>query len=209
MLRTRKAGMSEMHNVQPRRFSKPHAENKLLGSACAKMWQMRRIILVCIFFVSNLFIWKALEDDWTYVDCFYFICVTLTTIGFGDFVPSDDSSRIYCVFFIMVGLGGIMGVLAQYFDNMVTYLENRLAGQLRSDALAESRKHNLEGEKAEVDDYWSHYIKIVTSLGLIFLAIGLGVVVVCEWNEWTFIAGLYWTVTTAMTIGYVPVRQRP
>jgi len=191
-----------MYDVQPRRFSKPHAGNTMLGSLCAKMWQARWILLVCIFFVSNLFIWKALEDDWSYIDCFYFICVTLTTIGFGDFVPSDDNSRIYCVFFIMVGLGGIMGVLAQYFDNMVTYLENRLAGRLRSDALAESRKHNLEGEKAEADDYWARNIKIVFSLGLILLAIGLGVVVVCEWNEWTFIAGLYWTVTTAMTIGY-------
>lgn len=54
----------------------------------------------------------ALWEGWPYLDAFYFCFVTLTTIGFGDFVPgasmlSADTSNqklVMCCIYVLVGL---------------------------------------------------------------------------------------------------------
>jgi Ion channel len=54
----------------------------------------------------------ALWENWPYLDAFYFCFVTLTTIGFGDFVPGasmlnhDTSSQklVVCCVYVLVGL---------------------------------------------------------------------------------------------------------
>lgn len=39
-------------------------------------------------------LFKMWEDDWTFYDGFYFCFITMTTIGFGDIVPSKLTYEI-------------------------------------------------------------------------------------------------------------------
>jgi len=44
-----------------------------------------------------------LHLDW--VNAFYFCTVTLTTVGYGDIVPNTDTSKLFTMVYILVGIG--------------------------------------------------------------------------------------------------------
>jgi len=50
-------------------------------------------------------------EDWSWVDSFYFSSVALTTVGFGDLVPTTDASKLFTVFYIFSGVSLIGAVL--------------------------------------------------------------------------------------------------
>jgi voltage-gated potassium channel len=43
----------------------------------------------------------------SWVNAFYFCTVTLTTVGYGDITPNTDASKIFTIFYILVGVGVI------------------------------------------------------------------------------------------------------
>lgn len=51
-------------------------------------------------------------ERWTVVDSFYFTVATLTTIGYGDLVPTTDFSKIFTSFFAIAGVGLFLYLLA-------------------------------------------------------------------------------------------------
>lgn len=79
-------------------------------------------IILIIIIILPAFGFKALEE-WTYFESVYFCFVTLTTIGFGDFVPAytkksdreDDATPVVLEFlnliYMVVGLAVMSGVI--------------------------------------------------------------------------------------------------
>lgn len=47
-------------------------------------------------------------EKWSWVDSFYFICVTIATIGYGDFYPTTDLTKILTVVFSFAGIGMLL-----------------------------------------------------------------------------------------------------
>ena len=84
----------------------------------------KRIVLVAtltllvslISFGTVLF--HALED-WTWIESFYFTIVTITTVGYGDIAPSNDTTRIVTALFILVGVGIGAGIISFYGSSVV------------------------------------------------------------------------------------------
>jgi Trk-type K+ transport system membrane component len=56
-------------------------------------------------------VFRWLEDDWSWVDSFYFSVVAVTTVGFGDFSPTTDASKLFAVFYILIGISLIATAL--------------------------------------------------------------------------------------------------
>lgn len=54
--------------------------------------------------------YHALED-WTWIQSLYFSAVTLTTIGYGDFHPTTDESRLFTVFYIFFGVFAVLSAI--------------------------------------------------------------------------------------------------
>ncbi|WP_051586210.1 ion transporter [Mycoplasmopsis lipofaciens] len=69
----------------------------------------------------------------TYFDAFYFSCVTLTTIGYGDFTPKSPNTKIILPIISIIGIAIIAtpgGIIAASFLNSVQkHTENKIKNQ--------------------------------------------------------------------------------
>ena len=67
--------------------------------------------LILVLFSSALFHWL---EGWSWLDSTYFVVITFTTIGYGDFSPTTPLTKIITIF---VGLNGV-AFLLMLFDEI-------------------------------------------------------------------------------------------
>ena len=44
-------------------------------------------------------------ENWSWVDSLYFSVVAVTTVGFGDLVPTTDATKLLTVAYVLAGIG--------------------------------------------------------------------------------------------------------
>ncbi len=69
------------------------------------------LFLILALILIGTLIFKSLED-WSYVDSFYFSTSTLTTVGYGDLVPTSDISKILASVYAILGVGTFLFCLS-------------------------------------------------------------------------------------------------
>lgn len=62
-------------------------------------------------------VFYRVAEGWSVVDALYFSVVTLTTIGFGDLVPTGDGAKLFTISYSLVGIG----VLASFVASMAVF----------------------------------------------------------------------------------------
>ena len=62
---------------------------------------------------------KVVENK-SWIDAFYFIIVTMATVGYGDVHPVTAEGKIFTIFLIVLGVGTFLGVVANAMEMMLS-----------------------------------------------------------------------------------------
>lgn len=79
-----------------------------LNNAIKKSFRNSEFRLLSILVAACLMIgtvFYRIVEGWSWIDCIYFSVVTLTTVGYGDLNPTTAISKIFTIFYILIGLG--------------------------------------------------------------------------------------------------------
>lgn len=57
-------------------------------------------------------------EDLRWLDSLYFSVITLTTIGYGDFVPSTDLGKVFTIGYVITDVGIMVGFVTQVFNHL-------------------------------------------------------------------------------------------
>jgi len=80
------------------------------------------LIILLYIFIIGTFGFHFIEG-WGFLDSFYTMVTTLTTVGYGDFTPKTTGGKIFTVFIIIFGVGAMLysfGLISE------TFIEGRL-----------------------------------------------------------------------------------
>lgn len=74
-------------------------------------------------------------EGWSVLDSFYFVIITMTTVGYGDLSPVTAAGKLVTVFFILVGIGLFLA-----FVSRIASLATASAAQARKAKKAKKKK---------------------------------------------------------------------
>jgi hypothetical protein len=73
-------------------------------------------------------IFYRLVEGWSIADSLYFTVIALSTIGFGDLAPTTEFSRLFTVFYAIVGVGLIGTLLHLVVSNAQQSISRTVPG---------------------------------------------------------------------------------
>ena len=62
-----------------------------------------QILIWQLYYLVGILYYQAVEG-WTTQQCIYFITVTFSTVGYGQFGPTTDDSRVFTAFYCVFGI---------------------------------------------------------------------------------------------------------
>ena len=63
------------------------------------------IVMLAILTITSGTIVYHIAEHWSWLNSYYFSVVTLSTVGYGDFVPTTPFAKIFTTLYIFVGVG--------------------------------------------------------------------------------------------------------
>jgi len=86
--------------------------------------------LAVYFFLFNLFLGAivfTVGESHTFLEGFYFSCVTLTTVGYGDFYFQSVGGRVFAIFWIIIGTISMARMLSAVIDSKAAEIASMYA----------------------------------------------------------------------------------
>lgn len=116
---------------------------------------MKRISYGVKFLVSSIIIlvvlstyFYAFTEGWSFVNAFYFTVSTVTTVGYGDIVPTTDVTKLFTAFISFIGIAMVLtlfGMLSAHYVRVVNEREEKVKTKLKE----ESKKQMVQIKKLQ------------------------------------------------------------
>jgi hypothetical protein len=148
-------------------------------------WLIKLGVFIAYFFVGLTY-YGALER-WDALEVLYFIVVTVCTVGYGHFYPTNDGVRVFTAFYIIFGVAFVFTSINEYAKFVVNYAHRRaIASMGKRDPL---KRQNF-------------FLKRLLAVSWIFAVILLGSAFFSANEDWSFGKAFYFCVVTTFTVGY-------
>ncbi len=69
--------------------------------------------IIMLLLISGSTVFYVRQEGWSIIDALYFSVMTMSTVGYGDLVPSTNISKIFTIFFTFVGIGTFVAFTAK------------------------------------------------------------------------------------------------
>lgn len=148
--------------------------------------------LVVVFYIIVSAFYCSVED-WGILESIYFITVTICTVGYGDYTPKSDGSKVFTMFIIIIGIIFVFSIINDFTEYIVDYA--RQQGKLL-------RKKTAQELFIITQDKYRFVRKRIYPLLSLMSVVLLGAVVMQGIEDFSFIQSLYFCVVTTTTVGY-------
>lgn len=75
------------------------------------------ILLMTLLAGATYFYWQV--EGWSVIDSLYFSIMTMSTIGYGDFVPTTTFSKVFTIIFAILSIGIFVAVVSKLVSIML------------------------------------------------------------------------------------------
>lgn len=144
-----------------------------------------RLVLFLSFYLVGILFYSRTEG-WDITTCIYFTTVTITTVGYGNFTPTTDHSRLFTVFYILFGLMSVLPAVSDLVHYSIVRIQDQAIAKLIPKATL-TRKV---------------FFKVGVCIILQLIAILIGTVFFASNEGWTSATAFYWTIVTMTSVGY-------
>jgi voltage-gated potassium channel Kch len=87
-----------------------------LARAVARSWtdpEFRALVVVFVVLLASGTIFYAGVEGWSVLDALYFSVATMSTVGYGDFVPQTNVGKIFTIIYLLVGVGVFVALVGK------------------------------------------------------------------------------------------------
>ena len=119
-----------------------------LGRAVAAVWRDPEtkalpVVAGALVLTGTIFYWRF--EDWTIIEALYFCIVTLTTVGYGDLVPTTDATQLFTIVYILTGFGVLVALLTSVAQQYLSQKAERGGVRERLSARRQRGRPSEEG----------------------------------------------------------------
>jgi len=187
-------GHKERANSRSFRHSEDLKKFKDLNEEAYDPVPLLQNLAVLATFYSVAVVFYHSVEGWSVLDCFYFLNVTIFTVGYGDFYPTNDHSKIFTVFVILFGLAFVFKIVEQFANFIIETAEEQARALLNDSSTTEETLLNQDPYKYVKKRLYAVFsILVVVLVGSIFYW--------CS-EDWSFLTALYFCIVTTTTVGY-------
>jgi len=177
---------------------------------------LKTLVVQLYIFLGVLF--YMLVEEWGVVEAYYFSVVTISTVGYGDYSPSSDGSRVFTGMYAFIGISMVLGLLGSVVDELMLGLQGFvLAGFSR--AMQEAQRVTRAGKgsqaaagetadsspEVKIEPAWQFYMRGLAFYTLFGLAFSLFISAAILANidpDLGYGDALWHCYITVLTVGY-------
>lgn len=105
------------------------------------------LFVLLVYWAVGVAVFCSLEG-WSLLDATYYLCVTFTTVGYGDIVPNTSGGKVAGIFFIYMGLIALGTLLAETFESALDTHEDVVLEQVQ---IFSKAAHQTSGNTAPLE----------------------------------------------------------